>query len=493
MNTAVVYARYSCEKQREESIISQVRDCEQFAKQNGLTIVDKYVDEAISGRSDNRPAFQRMIMDASTKTFSNIIVWKGDRFSRNRADASKYKNLLKGCHVRVLSVTEPNIEGPESILMDGINEAYAEYYSAELAVKVTRGMKENVREGKFNGGWIPYGYEKNTEGHLVINEEEAPIVRELFQTFVYEDLSIRAISLRFTQKGYVNRYGKPFIPGILYKMLRNKKYTGKYSFQDQVNNCIPRIIDDEMLDRSIVKMNLHHKNRQSYKSEDAYILSGKLICGECRSKMIGVSGKSKNGDSKYKYYQCVRNRHKQECNQKPVPKKPLEDMVIKALAKVLATPKIIDGLIEKISSHMKNSDPELIIAQNTLKTTEKKITNIYDAIESGVPLKGIKERLEVLEDAKNKQTINLDRLKRSNFIITEEQLRYYFDEVAKMDLDTNKARKYLIQTFVNSIYFYKDGRAHIYLNYRGGGLPFQETDEVRLNIPSVHQKQKEMP
>ena len=133
----VIYARYSCEKQTENSILGQVRECKLFAERNGINIIDVYKDEAISGRTaTKRPAFMKMIHDAGLHIFDCIIVWKGDRFSRSRADAAKYKSELKKLGVKVLSATEANVTGPEAILMDGINEAFAEYFSVELAAKV---------------------------------------------------------------------------------------------------------------------------------------------------------------------------------------------------------------------------------------------------------------------------------------------------------------------------------------------------------------------
>ena len=84
MKTAVIYARYSCDKQTENSILGQVRECNLFAERNDIQIINVYADEAISGRTDKRPAFLKMIRDAHQHQFDVIVVWKGDRFSRNR-------------------------------------------------------------------------------------------------------------------------------------------------------------------------------------------------------------------------------------------------------------------------------------------------------------------------------------------------------------------------------------------------------------------------
>ena len=135
---AVIYARYSSDNQREESIEGQLRECLSYAEKNNLKIVNHYIDRAFSARTDDRPAFRQMIQESEKKEFSIILVWKLDRFSRDRYDSAYYKHQLKKNGVRVLSATENISEGPEGIILESMLEGMAEYYSAELAVKVRR-------------------------------------------------------------------------------------------------------------------------------------------------------------------------------------------------------------------------------------------------------------------------------------------------------------------------------------------------------------------
>ena len=149
---AVIYARYSSDNQREESIEGQLRECKEYADQNGITVVRTYIDRALSAKTDSRPQFQQMIHDSATHTFEAVLVWKLDRFSRNRYDSAHYKRILKNNRVHVVSVTEPISNTPEGIMLESLLEGMAEYYSAELAEKVSRGHKENALKAKFNGG-----------------------------------------------------------------------------------------------------------------------------------------------------------------------------------------------------------------------------------------------------------------------------------------------------------------------------------------------------
>ena len=154
----VIYARYSSENQREESIDGQLRECTAFAQHNDIQIVGEYIDRAFSAKTDNRPSFQKMIKDSAKGEFDVIIVWKLDRFARNRYDSAHYKNILKKNGVKVVSATEAISSGAEGIILESVLEGMAEYYSAELAEKVSRGMKENALKCKYNGGSVPLGY-----------------------------------------------------------------------------------------------------------------------------------------------------------------------------------------------------------------------------------------------------------------------------------------------------------------------------------------------
>ena len=181
----VIYARYSSDNQKEESIDGQLRECKAYAEKNGIQIVDTYIDRALSAKTDNRPRFQQMIKDSASKHFEVILVWKLDRFARNRYDSAHYKNMLRKNGVKVVSITETISQGAEGILLESLLEGMAEYYSAELAEKVIRGQTENALSCRFNGGTIPIGYKINKDRKFEIDSETAPYVLSAFK--MYED------------------------------------------------------------------------------------------------------------------------------------------------------------------------------------------------------------------------------------------------------------------------------------------------------------------
>ena len=179
---AVVYARYSSHNQREESIEGQLRDASAYAERNGYDIIAEYADQAKSGKSDQRPEFQRMLKDAEKKQFTVVLVWKQDRFMRNRYESATDKMKLKKNGVRVVSVMESISDTPEGIIMEGLLESMAEYYSANLSQNIKRGMRENLLKGKLSGHPAPYGY-KLADGKLLQDETAAPIVRYIFEEY----------------------------------------------------------------------------------------------------------------------------------------------------------------------------------------------------------------------------------------------------------------------------------------------------------------------
>ena len=121
-----------------------------------------------------------MIKDSAKKIFDVVLVWKLDRFARNRFDAVNYKYQLEKNGVHLVSAMEPISQGPEGIMVESMLIGMAEYYSAELALKVARGERENALQCKYNGGIVPLGFTIGKEDRLYhIDPETAPIVQEI--------------------------------------------------------------------------------------------------------------------------------------------------------------------------------------------------------------------------------------------------------------------------------------------------------------------------
>lgn len=154
----VIYARFSSHSQNEQSIEGQLKTCYDYALKNGYTVINEYIDRAISGKTDNLPEFQKMIEDSGKGQFSGILVYQLDRFARNRYDSATYKAKLKKNGVRVYSARENITDDASGILVEGLLESMAEYYSAELSQKIKRGIDISASKCLYFGGGVPLGF-----------------------------------------------------------------------------------------------------------------------------------------------------------------------------------------------------------------------------------------------------------------------------------------------------------------------------------------------
>ena len=464
----VIYARYSCEKQTENSILGQVRECKLFAEKNGITVTDIYKDEAISGRTaEKRPSFMKMINDAKMHFFDCVIVWKGDRFSRSRADAAKYKSELKKYGVRVLSATEANVTGPEAVLMDGINEAFAEYFSVELAAKVDRGMTQNCIDGKFNGGVLPLGY--GLDGtKVILIPKEAKIVEEMFDLYVNENMTQKEICALFAKKGYFDKKGKPITKSALNRMFHCEKYYGHYQFKGTVNdNIYPQIVSKEIFDQAQAKGRVNKERSQTYKARASYLLSGKLICGECKRSMTGTVANGHGG--KFHYYQCPDGRKSWHKPLKYIRKEVLEDCVVDATIDFIKNQTKFETMMKSISEAISSTVPDLQIYENAVIKLQKKIETLIDIADENCDSKILAKKINDLEQQKIAAEKELNERKRIANIFSEEHVREFFKQLRIRDYLSFNDKKYLVETLVSKVYYFTDENIKIYFNYNGSG------------------------
>lgn len=177
---AVIYSRHSSDSQREEPIEGQICECTEYAERSGMTILRSYIDRALSAKTADRPEFQHIITDRVKGLFDAVLVWKLDRFSRDRYDSAHYKRILRKNGTKVISVKENISNGSEGIILESMLEDYDEYYSAELSEKIQRGQKENALNTTNNGGNAPLGYFVGENGVLAIDPMTAPLCLRFF-------------------------------------------------------------------------------------------------------------------------------------------------------------------------------------------------------------------------------------------------------------------------------------------------------------------------
>ena len=343
MKTAL-YARVSSDSQDVDlSISAQLRALRDYAAKQGHQIVREYVDEAESARTASRPAFKELIALAKTQCppFEAILVWKLNRFSRNRVDSITYKKLLKDRGIKVISINEPLDDTPSGHLLEGVIETIDEFYSENLGQDIKRGMRENAQRGFYNGSRPPYGLRKvgvndgnKTRYRLEPESEDSLAVQTIRRIF---KMSLRGtgckeIAKYLNQEGFRTSTGQRWGKTTVHKILNNEAYCGTLVWAGRpghiavhsgeppvrVENAWPALIKRDTFEAVQKKMSsnapraIHPRTVPSF-----YLLSGLLFCS-CGQAMVGRSAKS----HRYYYYSCNRSNKqgKDGCTSRAFPK-----------------------------------------------------------------------------------------------------------------------------------------------------------------------------
>ena len=476
--TAVIYARYSSDNQREESIEGQIRECTAYAEKNGITIVKHYIDRAISAKTDNRPEFQQMIKDSDKKLFDIVLVWKLDRFARNRYDSARYKTQLKKNGVKLMSATEIISEGPEGIILESVLEGYAEYYSADLAEKVVRGQTENILKGRCNGGRGTFGYTLDSERKFHIDPLTSPFVLESFKKY-NEGSTMKEIRDWLNENGIKNPVGGAFTYNSVEHMLKNRRYIGELKFRDVVvPDAIPPIIPLELFEDVQEKIAKNKKAPARRKAEDDYLLTTKLFCGYCGALMFGESGTSRTGEV-HRYYKCATAKKHKGCKKKTVRKQWLEDLVVNQTMQLVKDDAAMESIIAKVMELQNKENTNIPLYEKQLRDAESGIQNMLNAIQAGILTSSTKERLEQLEETKRELEARIAEEKLAKPKVTEEFIRFWLLRFRKLDMSLKDQRQALVDTFINAIYLYDD-KVLITFNYKEGTqtVTFGEATEV---------------
>ena len=468
MKKAVIYARYSSERQTEQSIEGQLRVCYDYAKQNGLIVLQEYIDRAVTGTNDNRRQFQQMLSDSEkTKEWDICLVYALDRFGRNSIEQAINKYKLQKTGKIVISATQRtsrNIDGSQNldgIILENMYVGMAEYYSAELSQKVKRGLNESRIKGQFTGGVPIFGYEvygTKVEGRKVrVKENEAAIVRRIFEEYASGRL-IKDILSDLNTEG-VLCHGKPFSRSVFYNLLKNEKYIGIVRFKGQVfDNIYPPIVSNQVFDICRVKA---INNKIGKHTEVTYLLKNKVRCGYCGRPVSSETGTSKSG-AIIRYYKCIGRKVDKKCDNDAIRKELLEQLVVEATYKALATPDLIENIAERIlGAHQKRmSDTSVInLLEDELRDTERSISNLISCMEKGIVSSSTAKRLEELEKQKSdlEEKLALEQTKESLEIQKTDIVDYLKNAI-------KKAPRLMIELIIKEVVLYKD-KIEIHFNY----------------------------
>lgn len=457
MKTAVIYARYSSDRQTEQSIEGQLRDCREYAQRNDIAIVGTYIDRAMTGTNDNREQFQKMLKDSDKKPFDYVLVYKLDRFSRNKYEMAIHRKHLKDNGVKILSAKENIPETPEGVLLESLLEGMNQYYSEELSQKTKRGLRETRIKGNYMGGPINYGYKvvHETTGEqpvakVAVNEDEAPVLLHIFEAYA-AGKRIPDIVRDLDDKGITNR-GNPFTVNSIYFMLQQEKYTGVYTIHGETFTYIyPAIIPKELY--QIVRKRVDANKTGKHVIGVDYILMGKCFCGYCGRQLRSAAGTTTDGTI-LRYYRCPYSKKDPNCHNQSVRKEALESIVTEALTKEIAKPENIALITDKVFElycAKFTGDSDLRRYERELAVTDRAITNVLKAIEEGIFTPSTKSRLTELEEKKTRieQAITIESAREKN-ILTKEDIERYITDAIKL------SAKQMVELLVERIDVFTD-------------------------------------
>lgn len=461
--TAVIYARFSCSKQREASIDDQLRVCRDWCRREGYAIAAEYCDYAISGRTDDRPEFQRMIANAGESDIA--LVYMMDRFSRGEYDAPIYKRELAKHGVKLVSALEAIPDSPEGIIYEKLLEGLAACESKKTAIRTKRGMEGNALRCKTNGVRV-FGYRRNEDDEYEVDESQAAFVREAFARRLERE-PIHAIARDFAQRGVRTRSGNPCGYSMVQQMLHNRRYTGRYEWGGIVREGgMPQIVDEATFMRA---QGVRGVKQRSTEDWGDFALAGRAICAGCGRNLQGVSGRGRR-NVKYEYYSCtggcMRNVRREE----------LEGAIVGALRELLSDRAEAMRIARMVAERADGAEVQARRRQaaESLSAAERGLKNILNAIEQGIIAPGVKGRIAELEEQKARAEYDLQALREQR--IDPERFADFLQCGARLD-DSTLLKAFVWQASVS------DGEVLVTLNYDA------ENDEpARLDIQRVRGK-----
>ena len=454
----VIYARYSSHAQRDCSIEQQVEAATAHAKNLGIEIKQIYSDRAVSGKTDQRPAFQKMMKDAEKGGFQFVIAWKSNRIGRNMLQAMVNEERLSEMGVRCLYVEEDfddNAAGRFALRnMMNVNQFYIE----NMAEDIRRGLRDSAQQCKFLGNRT-YGYEKGPDGKYAIRESEAEIVREIFRRILTGEAQIDIIN-DLNRRGLKTSRGFTWSRNSLQNLVTNDKYIGMYRYSDIViEGGIPRIMSDELFYQvqEALKMKPNPTQNRRRNKNGEYLLTGKLFCGKCGSPMVGSCGHGKLGKTYY-YYVCKKRMDKRDCDKENARRDEIEDYVAKAIMDYALTDEVIDWIADGIVKWSEKTEREahLDIIEAQIEENQKALDNMAKAIEMGIITDTTKKRLKELEKEKKTLNAKLITAKAEIMIVSRPEMVAGLRVFKDGDVNNQDFRRSLFDTFLKAVYIYDD-------------------------------------
>lgn len=464
------YGRFSSNNQREESIDAQLRAIRDYCEKEGIELVAEYTDEAQSGKTDDRDEFQEMVNDIFKGRIEvdYILVHKFNRFARNKYDSALYKKRLREIGVKVISVTQKIDDTPEGEMLESFIEAIDQYYSANLALEVKKGLKENALKGKYTGGKIPYGLKVDTDGYFCPDENTAPVVRRIFEQYA-DGVPKGEIVKMLNEDGLRNQYGRFFNVRTIFDMLQNEKYIGVYIYRHTQEEIIrlDDVIKNPIIDIALWERVTEQRNKVNKpkfrERKRYYYLTGKTVCGCCGHTYCGAGAKKTTATNTAAYYKCSgQTKARNGCKNKSLNKDYYEEKIINKIIDTTLTPEAIKDIARRVYKQIEAERKAPQIPTATLKKqlaeVKAKQAELLDYMLDGKISRDIMDikasALEAERKAIEKNIQKNNELENSHFMDIEKIEKYitvFKNNLFEKKEDNHLFKKAVIDTFVNKI------------------------------------------
>jgi site-specific DNA recombinase len=435
-----IYARVSTDEQvgPEGSIKNQLQRCKQYLdlhlgpnSGNAYALIERYEEEGKSGKNtEERPVFQKMLSDLRKGTINSICVAELSRLSRSVKDIANILSDFEKHHITFLCLN-PSVDTSTAAgkLVLNVMAALAEYEREQTAARTKAAMYDRAQRGLWNGGHL-FGYDldPNNQGHLTINQEQAEVVRQIFETYLKEK-SIQRTAEKINEAGhrlpaYTSRRGKEhperkFAYSTIQTMLRNRAYLGekeinkKSKRDDQselsdnrqyeiVDAVWPAIIDENLFRSVQIAMAQNTKSYTRGKRDHAFLLSDMVECGHCNVSLENGSGTGRGG-KRYYYYRHTTGTKKNDCPIGDLPASELEDMIVERLREIAENEGIVERACERANegrvTEAEDLEKEIERLRNRKAEEEEKLSALMDSIAEVGHLGPIKQQLRERSDS----------------------------------------------------------------------------------------------
>lgn len=452
--TASGYCRYSSDRQHESSIEAQELAIREWAARNDVKILRMYYDRALSGTTDNRPAFLQMIADLKTAPVDLVLVHKQDRFARNRYDAAIYTQEIKKRGARLVCVAQDFGEGNEAVLLESLMQGLAEYYSKNLSTEVIKGRRIKIKTGHHAGGTYPFGYTRSDDGAYKIVDLEAHYIRKLYDC-VIKHTPYAEVVREMNAAGIKGRRGAQWKTSNISTMLRMPIYAGIYCARagtetNEIENNHPAIIDPKTYQEAMRIMDA--RQNVGRRAATAYLLQ-KLVKCSCGSAMHGQTQHRK--DKVYRNYLCGSH-----CGMRAISCNELDTAVCEYVNKLLS-PELREKLVSALEEYSRGqhaaSSKRAATNKQQIADLQKKIDALIENMSSGVLPPAVLQRMSDQITSYEEQIKVLEQFSAAPPRITRAQVELYFAEAASVSVDGDpEDTRNMLQRFIKSVTVYQD-------------------------------------